>query len=152
MAVQTGNGSEITLSGGNGGNFNTAILVLTMDMGEESVETLPFVPLKNPSTGTLSGENREFHEVGDFPTARQITAEGLWDITDIPTNGPSIEARTKYNATVSLPTAGVTYRNEVFITTQTGPNLVNNELMMLTVVFQCTNQLEDANRGWTAAT
>lgn len=145
MAVQTGNGSSlalVTVGGpGVGENFNTALLVLGLDMGEQTVETLPYTP--------LSG-NLELHHIGDFATARQITANGLWDIADIPTNGPDIESRNIYNMTVTFPTAGVTWKDDGYIVTWTGPNLVNNELMTVDVVFQSDNQ--GSGRGWTAAT
>ena len=145
MAVQTGNGSSIALVGGKGSNFNTALLVTGLDMGSSSRETPSYAPLNTGQSPTL-----EIHVRGDVTSARQITATGLFDIADVPNNGPDIEEGQKMNATVSFPVAGVTYKDDVFIVDIAGPNLVNNELMELTVILQTTN--DGAGRGWTAAT
>ncbi len=144
MAVQTGNGSSIAFTSDT--NFNTALLVTGIDMGEQTRETLPYVPLAPPSPGT----SLELHHPGDFATARQVTVEGLFDISDVTTNGPDFETRVVQSMTITLPTPGVTYKDDGTFVTYTGPNLANNELMIVTVVFQTNNQ--GASRGWTPAT
>lgn len=145
MAIQTGNGSQINFfRSAVDTNFNDAILVLELDIGEQTRETLPYVPL---ATGT-----HELHIPGDFVTARQITAMGLFHDNEASSKGPAqdIEAKETLQCVLTFPTAGVTLKDDGHFVSFTGPNLVNNEIQQATCVFQMNQRGTD--RGWTAPT
>lgn len=145
MAVETGNSSSAAFTGtGAWTDFNTALLVLGIDFGEQTRETLPYVPLKNPASGDQSGEAREFHHPGDFATMPQWSLNGLLDPVEV--DKLPFETKIVQTCTVSLPTASNTRKDDGTFVTITGPNLVNNELMEVTCVFQ-TNGF-GASRGW----
>ena len=137
MACQSGNGTTVAF-GGNALGFNNGVTVLGIDMGEESVGSLGFSPLDG---------SRQIMKRGDIISARRITLTGLMDIADIQANGPDLGVYTgEDDILVSLPVAGSGYRDTGHFGSIVGPNLVNDELMEVSVVFQTSN--EGPSRGY----
>ena len=138
--ADTGNGATVTFTALDGSSSSTAIgSVRSVNLGEQSIPVI--------DTSHLGTTNFLTSIPGDLKEPGEITMEVLFDqnVVGIPSLGTVEDIIITFPIVAPPNATNATYTASGFITSVSLPEIVNNELMMMSITFKCDGGADATN-------
>jgi hypothetical protein len=138
--ADTGNGATVTFTDLDGSSSTTAVgSVRSINLGEQSIPVI--------DTSHLGTTNFLTSIPGDLKEPGEISMEVLFDqdTVGIPSLGTVEDIIITFPIVTSGQTTNATYTASGFFSSVSLPEIVNNELMMMSITFKCDGGADASN-------
>lgn len=138
--ADTGNGATVTFTALDGTSSSTAVgSVRSVNLGEQSIPVI--------DTSHLGTTNFLTSIPGDLKEPGEISMEVLFDqdTVGVPSLGTVEDIIITFPIVTSGQTTNATYTASGFFSSVSLPEVVNNELMMMSITFKCDGGADASN-------